>query len=178
MPTLFTGVTLSYPVAAGCSLVIKDVSGTATVTGAGTKEDASSSIGAGFSVYGPQTAGVTASITTTGQCEYQVVQGDATAPNASLPAIIAVSASRALTWVDSGNVLRCSTAVTLEYPEGLGSEFSCIVESPASGDVTIDPTGSCTANGGSTSLTRSRANNPAGFVIRALAANVAGVSGS
>lgn len=97
---------------------------------------------------------------------------------AAMPTIITVSTSRALTAADNGKVLRCSSAVTLEYPEGLGAEFSCIVESPASGDVTIDPTGSCTANGGSTSLTRSRANNPAGFVIRALAANVFGVSGA
>jgi len=95
---------------------------------------------------------------------------------ASAP-VVTVSTSRALTASDHGKVLRCSAAVTLEYPEGLGDKFSCIGESPASGDVTIDPTGSCTVNNGTTSLTRSRANNPAGFVIRALSANVAGVSG-
>ena len=78
----------------------------------------------------------------------------------------------------NGKVLRCLAAVTLTYPEGLGAEFSCLVESPASGDVTIDPTGACTVNGATASLTRGRTNNPAGFVIRALAANVAGVSGS
>lgn len=78
MAIIYTGTSLSYPVASGCTLVIKDLSGTATVTGAGVKEDASASIGAGFSVYGPQSSDVTAVITTTGQCEYHVVQGDAT----------------------------------------------------------------------------------------------------
>ena len=97
---------------------------------------------------------------------------------AAMPTIVTVSTSRALTAADNGKVLRCSAAVTLEYPEGLGAEFACLAESPASGDVTIDPTGSCTANAGSTSLTRNRADNQAGFAIRALAANVAGVSGA
>lgn len=92
--------------------------------------------------------------------------------------VVAISTNTTLTAVHNGKVLRCSDAVTLEYPEGLGAEFSCLVESPSSGNVTIDPTGACTVNGGTASLTRSLANNPAGFVIRALGANVAGVSGS
>lgn len=92
--------------------------------------------------------------------------------------VVAVSASRALASSDNGSVLRCSTSVTLEYPEGLGDAFSCLVEPPASGTVTLDPTGSCTLNGGTSNLTRTRSSNPAGVVIRALGANVAGVSGS
>lgn len=99
-------------------------------------------------------------------------------PAGSSVTIVVVSASRALTADDNGKVLRCSTALTLEYPEGLGNAFACIVEPPSSGNVTVDPTGSCSVNGGTTNLTRSRSSNPAGFVIRALAANVSGVSGS
>lgn len=92
--------------------------------------------------------------------------------------IVTIDASTTLTSEHDKKILRCTAAVTLTYPEGLGAEFSCLVESPASGDVTIDPTGTCTVNGATDSLTRGRTNNPAGFVIRALAANVAGVSGS
>ena len=79
MPILYTGTTLPLAVAAGQSLVIKELTGTATVTGSVTsREDASSSIGAGFVVYGPQPSAVSLSMTTTGLCEWQIVNGDAT----------------------------------------------------------------------------------------------------
>jgi hypothetical protein len=148
-------------------------SGTATVTVLYGAPAGTTTITANSVTFGPYGANASVRIeATSGTCSYSKIEG------AVGGAITTVTASRALTTADSGNVLRCSAAVTLEYPEGLSAAFSCIVEPPASGDVTLDPTGSCTANGGTTNLTRSRANNPAGFVIRALAANVFGVSGS
>ena len=85
MPILYTGTTLPLAVAAGQSLVIKELTGTATVTGSVTaREDASSSIGAGFVVYGPQPSAVSLSMTTTGLCEWQIVNGDATSAKSAL----------------------------------------------------------------------------------------------
>ena len=106
----------------------------------------------------------------------------ATSPDISTVDIVEIDGATTLS-IDpetghNGKVLRCSTAVTLTYPEGLGDAFSCLVEPPASGDVTIDPTGDCTLNGATASLTRDRADNPAGFVIRALGEDVGGVSGA
>lgn len=79
MPTLYTGTTMPVSVSAGQTLIVKELTGTATVTGSSAaREDASVSIGAGFVVYGPQSADATLSMTTTGICEWQVVSGDAT----------------------------------------------------------------------------------------------------
>lgn len=80
-----TGRTYQISLLAGQSLVIKELSGTTTVTGSGApREDASSSIGAGFVVYGPQSADVSVSLTTTGECDYSMVNGDPT-PGPFLP---------------------------------------------------------------------------------------------
>lgn len=85
MTILQSGVTLPISVAAGNSLVIKELTGTATVTGStAPREDASVRIGAGFFVYGPQVSQATLSISTTGLCDYQVVAGDPTPANQPL----------------------------------------------------------------------------------------------
>lgn len=85
MTILQSGVTLPISVAAGNSLVIKELTGTATVTGStAPREDASVRIGAGFFVYGPQASQATLSISTTGLCDYQVVAGDPTPANQPL----------------------------------------------------------------------------------------------
>jgi hypothetical protein len=84
MTILYSGNgTIRFPVAAGNSLKIRNLSGVETVTGSSAgREDASSSIGAGFVVYGPQSVDTTITLSTTGQCDYQVVAGDPT-PNTS-----------------------------------------------------------------------------------------------
>jgi len=85
MPILYTGTTLPISVSVGQTLVVKELTGTATVTGSSAaREDASSSIGAGFVVYGPQPSAVSLSMTTTGLCEWQIVNGDATPAKGAL----------------------------------------------------------------------------------------------
>lgn len=85
MTMLFSGQSLPLTLSAGQSLVLKDISGTSSVTGSTvTKEDATTRIGAGFSVYGPQSSGATLTLSTTGQCDWQVVNGDATPPTETL----------------------------------------------------------------------------------------------
>lgn len=79
MTILQTGVSLPLNLKAGETLVIKELSGTSTVTGSvASREDASASIGAGFYSYGPQSADCSVTITTTGTCDWVVRVGDAT----------------------------------------------------------------------------------------------------
>lgn len=81
MPILYAGNTLPISVPSGQTLVVKELTGTVTVAGSSaTREDASSSIGAGFVVYGPQPSTSSLSVSTTGICEWQIVNGDATPP--------------------------------------------------------------------------------------------------
>jgi len=80
MTILYSGNgAIRFPVAAGNSLKLRNLSGVETVTGSSAaREDASTSIGAGFVVYGPQAVDTTITLSTTGQCDYQVVAGDPT----------------------------------------------------------------------------------------------------
>lgn len=65
--------------AAGQSLVVKDMSGVSSLSPATiTREDASVRIGAGFFVYGPATADASFTLSTTGQSFCNIVQGDPT----------------------------------------------------------------------------------------------------
>lgn len=93
MTILATGSqTLTIAVPSGSSLVIKDLSGSHTVTGGSRREDASLSMGAGFSVYGPLGADGSLSISTTGVVDYQVVAGDPT-PSTSGAAFVSAKAA-------------------------------------------------------------------------------------
>lgn len=79
MTILQTGVSLPLNLKAGETLVIKELSGTSTVTGSvASREDASASIGAGFVVYGPQSSDCSVTISTTGACDWAVHIGDET----------------------------------------------------------------------------------------------------
>lgn len=79
MPTLYSGTTMPLSLSAGQTLKLKELTGTATATGStAAREDASATIGAGFVVYGPQSSAASLSLTTTGICEWEVVNGDAT----------------------------------------------------------------------------------------------------
>jgi len=80
---------------------------------------------------------------------------------------------------DDGKVFTCTTALTITVPELLSPRPSFIVNAPPTGNVSLDPTGAAQLNGATTTLTRSRANNPAGFVVTAYAESDGyGVSGS
>lgn len=86
MPTFSNGQgTLLINVAAGSTLVIRDMSGSHSVSGSyASREDASKSVGPGFIVYGPQPLPAEVSLTTTGVVEYSIVAGDVTPPNGPL----------------------------------------------------------------------------------------------
>lgn len=84
MPTVFAGQSIPLQLAVGQSIVVKDLSGVSSVSGGSAREDASVRIGAGFFVYGPQASAVTATLSTTGLSEYQIVNGDPTPANAQV----------------------------------------------------------------------------------------------
>lgn len=71
--------TITFPIAAGNTLVVNNLSGVETVTGSTvSREDVSSSFGSGRYGYGPQTSAVTITLSTTGQCDYEIRVGDVT----------------------------------------------------------------------------------------------------
>lgn len=73
--------TINFPIAAGNTLVVRNISGTETVSGSTVaREDATGTLGSGVYVYGPQSAAATISISTTGQLDYSIVAGDPTPP--------------------------------------------------------------------------------------------------
>lgn len=70
---------LKLAVSKGSSLIIRNMSGSETVTGSiALREDAYASLGAGAVVYGPQPSDCEVTISTTGTLDYQVVAGDPT----------------------------------------------------------------------------------------------------
>lgn len=74
-----TSGSLRLSLAKGETLVIRNYSGTETVTGSTvSREDATATLGAGAYIYGPQTAAASVTITTTGTLDYQAVMGDPT----------------------------------------------------------------------------------------------------
>ena len=80
---------------------------------------------------------------------------------------------------DDGKIFTCTTVLTIFMPELLSPRPTFIVNPPPTGNVSLDPTGAAQLNGAGTTLTRSRTNNPAGFVVTAYAESDGyGVSGS
>lgn len=80
---------------------------------------------------------------------------------------------------DDGLVFRCTTALTITVPELLAPRPNMVVHAPPTGNASIARSGAATLNGAATTLTRSRASNPAGFVITPYAdVDGYGVSGS
>ena len=63
-----------------------------------------------------------------------------------------VGTTRALTNSDNGQVLECTTTVTLTVPTGLTAGFSCIVI--PSGTTSIASSGGALLNGATTTVTR------------------------
>lgn len=80
---------------------------------------------------------------------------------------------------DDGKVFTCTTALTITIPANLSPRPSFIINPPATGDVSLDPTGAAQLNGAGTTITRSRASNPAGVAVVAYSESDGyGVSGS
>lgn len=92
---------------------------------------------------------------------------------------LADSSSRALTAADNGRRLAPTAALTYTIPAGLSPMPSFSVDCPASGTISIAVSGGATINGAGTTLTRTRASNPVGFVVQAHSEpNSYGVSGA
>lgn len=89
-----------------------------------------------------------------------------------------MTSSRDITADDNGKFLTPTGTLTLTIPEGLDPMPSFTVDCPASGTVSIARSGSATINGAGTTLTRTRADNPVGFVVLAHESDAYGVSGS
>jgi len=70
---------LRLSLAKGETLIVRNYSGVETVTGSTvSREDASSTLGAGAVVYGPQSVAASVVLSTTGTLDYQTVMGDPT----------------------------------------------------------------------------------------------------
>lgn len=78
---------------------------------------------------------------------------------------LTVSADRNLTAADDQKTITCTAVLTLTIPSGLSPRPVAVVIPPASGNVSVAVSGSATTNGATTTLTRSRSSNPAGFAI-------------
>lgn len=64
-----------------------------------------------------------------------------------------------------GSTIKCTTALQITLSEGLGN-FSCLVQAPPAGNVTIAVAGNALINGAQAALPRSLATNPAGFSVQ------------
>lgn len=92
---------------------------------------------------------------------------------------IADATSRDITAADNAKFLAPTGALTYTIPAGLSPMPSFTVDCPASGAISIARSGGATLNGVGTTLTRTRANNPVGFVVLAHTdADAYGVSGA
>ena len=90
-----------------------------------------------------------------------------------------LSGPRTITADDDQKQFTCTTALAITIPASLSPRPSFVVSPPATGNVSIAVSGGAQVNGATTTLTRSRANNPAGFVVTAYAESDGyGVSGS
>ena len=97
----------------------------------------------------------------------------------AVPVSESLTGDRTITAADDARTFNCTTALTITIPELLSPRPSFIVNPPPTGNVSLDPTGAAQLNGAGTTLTRSRASNPAGIAVVAYAESDGyGVSGS
>ena len=82
-----------------------------------------------------------------------------------LAASTPLSVSRGAAGTDDGKRYYATTAITLAIPKGLRPRPELTVLPPPTGNLTIAFSGGATGNGAATSITRTRAANPAGIVI-------------
>jgi len=78
---------------------------------------------------------------------------------------------------DAGSMWRMTDAGTITIPAGLSLPPSLVIVPPASGNLSVAVSGGATINGGTTTLTRTRALNPGGVAIVAYGGNAYGLSG-
>jgi hypothetical protein len=78
---------------------------------------------------------------------------------------------------DAGSMWRLSSAGTITIPAGLTLPPSFVVLPPSSGNLSVAVSGGATINGAATTLTRTRALNPAGVAIVAYGGDAYGLSG-
>lgn len=87
-------------------------------------------------------------------------------------AMVILSNSDTLTNQFIGRTIVCTAAITLTIPGGLSPGFSCLVQPPPSGNVTLAVAPTAFINGTQTALTRSLASNANGFAITPSAASL------
>ena len=89
------------------------------------------------------------------------------------------AASFSLAATDDGKVFNCTAALTITIPAGLATRPQFAVMAPPTGNVSIAVTGGALVNGATTTLTRARSANVAGFVVSPYSESDGyGVSGS
>lgn len=78
---------------------------------------------------------------------------------------VSIATDTLITAKDDERTFTCTAPLTITIPSNLSPRPSFIVNPPASGDVSIAVSGGAQINGATTTLTRSRTNNKAGFVV-------------
>lgn len=76
-----------------------------------------------------------------------------------------LSGPRTITALDDQKQFTCTTALPIMFPNGLSPRPSVIAVPPATGNLTLTPTGGATLNGSASSITRTFANNRLGVAI-------------
>lgn len=152
------------------SVVINSASQINPLTGA------AANASAGATSFSALTDKATADLPATNTPLANALAGKAAVDPASTP----LSALRVITALDDRARFTCTTALPMEVPLGLSPPPSWVVFPPASGVVTITPTGGAKINGSTSPITRAFANNRLGvwFVPNPYDANDYSVSGS
>jgi hypothetical protein len=105
---------------------------------------------------GPFATGDVLTITAArGSIDYAAVLGDART----------LSANYTLKASDDQTSFSCTAALTVSIPDGLSPRPTVTIVPPPTGNLSIAMLGAETLNGALTTLTRTRANNPAGIVV-------------
>jgi len=110
--TILTSASGARPLslAKGETLIIRNYSGTEAVTGStAAREDASSVLGAGAVVYGPQTVAATVTISTTGTLDHSSVMGD---PLPAVPDSLPIVSAAVRCRISAGDAAVGSNNVT------------------------------------------------------------------
>ena len=95
------------------------------------------------------------------------------------PGPLTLSGNYTVTSADDRKTYTCNSALTITIPANLSPRPSFIVNPPASGNVSIAVSGGANINGATTTLTRARSANAAGFAVVPYAESDGyGVSGS
>lgn len=182
--TLRNGQSLTTSVEIGESLKVVAVSGTYTATVTrGTGAGSALATDATQGVYGPYAyqSRIRIDSSATSEIDFDVavtpyVASDSVAVNG---ATVSLSADYTIGADDDKKTFTLTAAAILTIPASLSPRPAFVVVPPASGNASIAVSGGATINGATTTLTRSRASNVAGFVVQPYAESDGyGVSGS